>query len=69
MAESVKVHVINDVAIVDVNDLGGNILGNTSKIFSDDLISKILQDNLLGQSNELTLLGIIRKSEVPREKT
>lgn len=52
---------MKDVAIVDINDLGGNVLGNTSKVFSDDLIIKLLKDNPLGQSNEQTPLGIIRK--------
>lgn len=69
VAENAKVSLTNDVVIVDVNDLRGNVLGNTSKTFSNDLIIKILEDNPLGQSNEQTPLGIIRKREVPREKT
>lgn len=63
VAERAKRHLGNDVVIVDVNDLGGNVLGNSSKLFSNDLIAEILKDNPLGQSNEQTPLGIIRKKE------
>lgn len=68
VAESAKAHLSTDVAIVDVNDLGGNVLGNTSNTLSNDLIVKILKDNPLGQSDEQTPLGIIRKKEVACEK-
>ena len=49
------------VAIVDINDLGANILGFSEKEPSMDLIAKILGDNPLGQSSECTPMGIIRK--------
>ena len=49
------------VAIVDINDLGANILGFSEKEPSMDLIAQILGDNPLGQSNECTPMGIIRK--------
>ena len=49
------------VAIVDINDLGANILGFSEKEPSMDQIAKILGDNPLGQSSESTPMGIIRK--------
>ena len=49
------------VAIVDINDLGANILGYSEKEPSMDLIAQILGDNPLGQSDECTPMGIIRK--------
>ena len=50
------------VAIVDINDLGANILGFSEKQPSMDYIAKILGDNPLGQSSESTPMGIIRKA-------
>lgn len=50
------------VAIVDINDLGANILGFSEQTPSMDLIAKILGDNPLGQSSECTPMGIIRKA-------
>lgn len=50
------------VAIVDVNDLGANILGFSEKEPSMDLIAQILGDNPLGQGEECTPMGIIRKA-------
>lgn len=49
------------VAIVDINDLGANILGFSEQSPSMDLIAQILGDNPLGQSDECTPMGIIRK--------
>lgn len=52
------------VCIVDINDLGGNILGiSNSEMNRGDLV-KILKDNPLGQSDEQTPLGIIRKAAI-----
>lgn len=48
-------------AIVDINDLGGNVLGSTVKNYSNAEIAEILKDNPLGQSAEQTPMGIIRK--------
>lgn len=50
-----------DVLIVDINDIGGNILGST---LADDLNQHwvdVLQDNPLGQGAESTPMGILRK--------
>ncbi len=49
------------VAIVDINDLGANILGFSHPSPSMELIARILGDNPLGQSSECTPMGIIRK--------
>ena len=49
-----------EVIITDINDLGGNILGVSSKNMDRELYVKILKDNPLGQSGEQTPMGIIR---------
>lgn len=49
------------VAIVDINDIGGNTLGISESSMNRDEIVKILKDNPLGQCHESTPLGIIRK--------
>lgn len=48
--------------IVDINDLGGNILGISDNNMDRDMLAKVLKDNPLGQSDEQTPLGIIRKA-------
>ncbi len=48
------------VAIVDANDLGINILGNSKRTYKRKL-KAILKDNPLGQEDESTPIGIIRK--------
>ncbi|MGN8025911.1 coenzyme F420-0:L-glutamate ligase [Microbacterium sp. 22242] len=49
-----------DVAVVDINDLGGNILGSTLDKAGEKRLVAILKDNPLGQGTESTPLGIIR---------
>lgn len=49
------------VAVVDINDLAGAILGVSHKSIDKSLLVKILKDNPLGQDHEQTPLGIIRK--------
>lgn len=49
------------VAIVDINDLSGAILGVSHKSIDKNLLVRILKDNPLGQDHEQTPLGIIRK--------
>jgi len=49
-----------DVAVVDINDLGGNILGSTLDRAGDERLVTILKDNPLGQGHESTPLGIVR---------
>ncbi len=50
------------VAIVDINDLGANILGFSEKEPSLEWLAKALGDNPLGQSRECTPMGILRKA-------
>jgi F420-0:gamma-glutamyl ligase-like protein len=52
-----------EVAVVDINDLGGNILGSTLDRAAEKRLVAILKDNPLGQGHESTPLGIVR--EVP----
>lgn len=49
------------VAVVDINDLSGAILGVSHNTIDKELIVKILKDNPLGQDHEQTPLGIIRR--------
>ncbi|KTS09550.1 MULTISPECIES: coenzyme F420-0:L-glutamate ligase [Microbacterium] len=51
-----------DVAVVDINDLGGNILGSTLDKAGEKRLVAILKDNPLGQGHESTPLGIVRPS-------
>lgn len=50
-----------DVLIVDINDLGGNVLGSTMDRASDRRMERVLKDNPLGQGRESTPMGIIRR--------
>ncbi len=49
-----------DVAVVDIDDLGGNILGSTLDKAGEHRLRAILRDNPLGQGHESTPLGIVR---------
>ncbi|WEK59911.1 MAG: coenzyme F420-0:L-glutamate ligase [Candidatus Microbacterium colombiense] len=49
-----------EVAVVDINDLGGNILGSTLDKDGERRLIRILGDNPLGQGLESTPLGIVR---------
>lgn len=50
-----------DVLIVDINDIGGNILGSTLDHSLNDHWVAVLSDNPLGQGSQSTPMGIIRK--------
>lgn len=50
------------VAVTDINDLEGQILGVSDKSMDKALLCKILKDNPLGQTNEQTPMGIIRRA-------
>lgn len=51
-----------DFLIVDINDLGGNILGKSQNLKGKEkLMLEILKDNPAGQSNEQTPILILRK--------
>ncbi len=49
-------------AVVDINDLGGNILGIFPPEADKNLLIEILSDNPLGQGTASTPVGIIRKA-------
>jgi hypothetical protein len=50
------------VLIIDINDLGGVVLGSSDPTIDRDLIVRIMKDNPLGQTKQQTPLGIIRLS-------
>jgi F420-0:gamma-glutamyl ligase len=49
-----------DVAVVDINDIGGNILGSTLDKAGERRLVQILGDNPLGQGGQSTPMGIVR---------
>lgn len=49
-----------DVAVVDINDFGGNILGSTLDTAGERRLVSILADNPLGQGHQSTPLGVVR---------
>lgn len=49
------------VMIIDLNDLGGNILGTSDSSIDREWAVRTLKDNPLGQSSEQTPMGILRK--------
>lgn len=60
VAREIKARIGFEVAIVDINDLEGQILGVSSKSMSKDLYARILKDNPLGQDDQQTPMGLIR---------
>lgn len=49
-----------EVFVVDINDIGGNVLGASTDAATAQLVARILRDNPLGQGHQSTPLGIIR---------
>ena len=49
-----------EVAIVDINDFGGNVLGSTLTPAGEKQLVGILADNPLGQNHQSTPLGVVR---------
>jgi hypothetical protein len=64
VAERISRHFAVEAAIVDINDLGGNILGLYPEkgAWRGDLIVRILEDNPLGQGHEQTPVGVLREN-------
>ena len=54
-----------EVMVVDINDLGGNVLGSTLDRAATRAMEKVLRDNPLGQGRESTPMGIIRRVPEP----
>lgn len=48
------------VAIIDLNDLGGKVLGSAGLSVSPETLVEILRDNPLGQASQRTPFGIVR---------
>jgi hypothetical protein len=53
---------VPEVAVVDINDIGGNILGSTLTKDGERQLVAILRDNPLGQGHQSTPLGVVRKA-------
>lgn len=49
------------VMIIDLNDLGGNILGTSDPSIDREWAVRVLKDNPLGQCSEQTPMGILRR--------
>ncbi len=64
VARTLKSALRDDVAvlIVDINDFGGNVLGSTLGTRENRLMERVLADNPLGQGDQSTPLGIIRRA-------
>lgn len=62
VSRTIAQHFNCKAAVVDVNDLGGNILGVFPPELDIDLLVEILSDNPLGQGTASTPVGIIRKN-------
>lgn len=60
VAHEISEKIKAEVAIVDMNDLGGNILGTSNKSMDRKMLLGVLKDNPLGQCSEQTPIGIIR---------
>ena len=52
-----------EVAVVDINDIGGNILGSTLDKAGERRLVAILKDNPLGQGHQSTPLGVVRPAQ------
>ena len=60
VAREISERIKAEVAIVDMNDLGGSILGTSRGDMDRKMLLGILRDNPLGQCSEQTPIGIIR---------
>lgn len=61
VAKEISERIGYDVIIVDINDLEGQILGVSGKHLSKELFARVLKDNPLGQDDQQTPMGVIRK--------
>ena len=61
VARDIKARIGFETCIVAINDLEGQILGVSSKALDKHLYARILKDNPLGQDDQQTPMGIIRK--------
>ncbi len=61
VAQQMAQRIGHDACVVDINDLEGQILGVSRKDMDKNLLVRILKDNPLGQDDQQTPMGIIRK--------
>ncbi|MFH0814944.1 MAG: coenzyme F420-0:L-glutamate ligase [Candidatus Falkowbacteria bacterium] len=61
VAKQIKEKFGCDVIIIDANDIGVNVLGKSNQQISDEFCAAVFKDNPLGQTNEQTPIGIVRK--------
>ncbi len=61
VARDTKAVIGHEVAIIDVNDIDGVILGVSDPSMDKEWLVRVLKDNPLGQSRQQTPMGIIRK--------
>lgn len=61
VAKTIRAKTGLETAIVDINDLGQDIMGVSSNRVAGLPLKQILKDNPLGQSKEQTPIGIIRE--------
>lgn len=62
VAKQIREALGNEVVIIDANDLGVDVLGKSSPIIDDKFAKAVFKDNPLGQTNEQTPIGIVRKA-------
>lgn len=63
LCESLKEKYNFSFAVVDVNDIGGNVLGRSKDLSGKEkLIVKILKDNPAGQGEQMTPIIILRRN-------
>lgn len=67
VAHEISQRINAPVAITDINDLEGQILGCSDQSLDRRLLCRILKDNPLGQCSEQTPLGIIRRADAPSQ--
>ncbi len=60
VAKNVRDAIKSEVAVVDMNDFGGNVLGTSKNNLDRKMILEVLKDNPLGQCSEQTPIGVIR---------
>lgn len=63
VARDIKIMLGNraEVLVVDINDIGGNILGSTLDHARNEHWTRVLSDNPLGQGHQSTPMGILRE--------
>lgn len=61
VAQHISEKINHEVAIMDINDIGGSWVIGHSKNINVELLEKVMKDNPQGQGDELTPICIVRK--------